>query len=103
MATGAPPKNANHYGENQKGNSMKTTLGFTYDGRSLEARADIQPKGVKVQVFEGGKRVTNKAYSATMDTVLDAQKYPHFQNFVQSMLEMAKADIENGIVTLDRK
>lgn len=71
---------------------------YTANGREYEIRRMVNEidQEIVVATFLNGKRVSPR-YKVSIDTALDFQHY-HSQRVVDMLVEIAKSDLDSGIV-----
>lgn len=74
---------------------------FSYKDRQLQVRATPAGNAWTIRVFENGEPVTAIVYTVSHETAIDASMRSTPLHLVHQLMDLAKTDIEDGIVRLD--
>lgn len=70
---------------------------FRFDGKTFEIKIFRIENGFKVIAFKDGNRVNPYGYSVTDENNFDYAKYAG-EGGIEKLINVAKSDIENGLV-----
>ena len=79
---------------------MNRSLSFSHNNREYTVKAFQEENGWKILVYENDKLVTVHPYSVDYETDIAARMQSNPKDLVDQMMNVAKSDIEEGIVEL---
>ena len=79
---------------------MNRSLCFSHNNRQFRVKAFQENDGWRIRVYENDRPVTAITYRVAYETDQDAQMQGISVDLVDHMMDVAKSDIEEGIVKL---
>lgn len=79
---------------------MIEPLEFSHDGRCLVVKALLGHGRCKVRVYENDAAITRITYEVSYEDAVDAQEVTGIHSILMELMELAKRDVETGIVEI---